>query len=95
MEKKGNYKLIKKIGEGTYSTVYMVSHITNNNEMQGKKKLAMKVVQLDNFNEEEIQNILNEIKILAILNHPNTVRYVESFALRSPKLLWYLIYGLI
>lgn len=39
-----------------------------------------------NFNEKEEKSIFNEIRILASLNHPNIIRYIESYQIKNnPK----------
>lgn len=40
---------------------------------------AVKKVKLNNLNEREKENALNEVRILASINHPNVVSYKESF----------------
>ena len=36
-------------------------------------------MKLNNLNEREKENALNEVRILASINHPNVVSYKESF----------------
>ena len=40
---------------------------------------AIKKVKLNNLNEREKENALNEVRILASINHPNVISYKESF----------------
>ena len=78
----GNFFLLKILGEGTYSTVYQAKNIETH-EIN-----ALKVIKLEEFDAKEIENILNEVRILSSLNHPNIIRYVNSFVLEEEKQLW-------
>lgn len=52
------------------------------------KVFAAKVIDMKsgNFNPKEEKNIFNEIRILASLNHPNIIRYIESYEMKDePK----------
>lgn len=41
--------------------------------------LALKQIDICNFESKEQQNILNEVRILSGLKHPNIISYRESF----------------
>ena len=47
--------------------------------------MAMKIVQLS-ANEEEMLSIMNDAEILKELNHPNIIKYIESFTLNKKVL---------
>ena len=67
------FKIINKIGEGSFSTVYKV---------QRKKDgiiYALKRVKFTKLNEKEKSNALNEIRILASINNKNIISYKEAF----------------
>ena len=67
------FKIINKIGEGSFSTVYKV---------QRKKDgiiYALKRVKFAKLNEKEKSNALNEIRILASINNKNIISYKEAF----------------
>ena len=51
----------------------------------------MKKVIVTKLNEREKENALNEIRILASINHPNVVSYKEAFYDPNSKSLWYFI----
>jgi serine/threonine protein kinase len=44
-----------------------------------KEEYAMKKVKMGKLTEREKQNALNEVRILASINHPNIIGYKEAF----------------
>ncbi len=44
-------------------------------------------MKLNNLNEHEKENALNEVRILASINHPNIISYKESFIEQSSNYL--------
>ncbi len=68
-----NFQVIQKLGEGAYSTVYLVKRIEDG------KEYAMKKVKIMNLSEKEKENALNEIRILASTRSVNVVQYKEAF----------------
>ena len=68
-----NFKIIDKIGEGAYSTVYTVRRIEDGN------LYALKKVKIQSLSQKEKQNALNEVRILASVNSPFVISYKESF----------------
>lgn len=68
-----NFEILNKIGEGSYSTVYKVKRSTDG------QVYALKKVRLHNLKDKEKRNALNEIRILASVQHPNIVSYKEAF----------------
>ena len=68
------YKLIKKIGSGTFGMVYKVKHL------QTGFYRAMKVVKKDTINyQDDNHEFLKEIEILSILDHPNIIKIYEYY----------------
>jgi len=67
------FKILNKIGEGSFSTVLKVK----------RKKdgiiYALKKVKFSKLNEKEKSNALNEIRILASINNKNIISYKEAF----------------
>ena len=78
----GDYQILKVLGEGTYSTVYQARNIENS------KIHALKLIKIQEFDEKEIENILNEVRILASIKHPNIISYITSFVREKKKQLW-------
>ena len=67
------FKILNKIGEGSFSTVLKV---------QRKKDgiiYALKRVKFAKLSEKEKSNALNEIRILASINNKNIISYKEAF----------------
>ena len=67
------FKILSKIGEGAYSTVYMVKRLEDENIY------ALKKVKIKDLSKKEKNNALNEIRILASVNSPYIISYKESF----------------
>lgn len=61
------------IGEGAYSSVYHVRRIADN------EIYALKKVRMQKLSDKEKENALNEVRILASINHRNIVAYREAF----------------
>lgn len=68
------YKIMDKIGSGTFGKVYKVLHIAT------KSLRAMKVVKIDTVNyQDDDRTFLKEIEILSILDHPNIIKLYEYY----------------
>ena len=68
-----NFEIIKQLGSGSFSTVYRVRRIADMTEY------AMKKVKLSALSRHEKENALNEIRILASVDHKNVIGYKEAF----------------
>ena len=68
-----DFTVVKKLGSGAYSTVSLVTR------KQDQKIYALKCVQISKLSPIERQNSLNEIRLLASINHKNIISYKESF----------------
>ncbi len=68
-----SFKIISKLGEGAYSTVYKVKRNIDNNVY------ALKKVKLLNLSEKEKQNSLNEVRLLASIKSNFVISYKEAF----------------
>ena len=77
-----NFDTVEILGKGVYSSVYKVRRVIDNIEY------AMKKVSLFNLNEKEKENALNEIRILASINHPWVISYKEAFIDEPTQTLW-------
>ena len=65
--------ILYKLGRGAFSKVYKVKRISDN------KIYALKQVQIKNLKKKELDNALNEIRILASIKHPGIIGFRESF----------------
>ncbi|CDW85297.1 protein kinase domain containing protein [Stylonychia lemnae] len=68
-----NFHVMQKLGEGAYSQVFKVKRISDGAEY------AMKKVKMIKLSERERQNAVNEVRILASIQHPNIIAYKEAF----------------
>jgi NIMA (never in mitosis gene a)-related kinase len=73
MSKVKDFTVVKKLGDGAYSSVYKVKR--NNDE----ETYALKKVAIMNLTEKEKENALNEVRILASIEHPNVIGFKEAF----------------
>ena len=71
------YRRGKLIGHGAFGSVYEAKNLMFNNVV------AMKVIEKKEKGEIEDKNILNEIRILTQLSHPNIVRIFEFYDSRN------------
>jgi len=67
------YKVVKRLGDGSYGTVYSVVNIQN------RAIAAMKKIEKVKENEIDDMEIKNEIDILKKLDHPNIVKIYEFY----------------
>lgn len=58
-----DFQIIKKLGDGAYSQVYKVRR------QEDQAVYALKKVKMSNLSDKEKENALNEVRILASINH--------------------------
>ena len=68
-----NFDIGKLLGKGSFGSVNIVTRKLD------KKIYAMKRVNLSHSPKNEIEAALNEIRLLASLDHPNIIGYKETF----------------
>ena len=68
-----DFVILSKIGEGAFSSVHRVKRKSDGLEY------ALKKVKLGDLKEKEKENALNEVRILASINHPNIISYKDTF----------------
>ena len=71
------YKILSKLGDGSYGTVFLAVNIMT------KQNIAMKKIKKVKENEIDDMEIKNEIDILKKLDHPNIVKIIEFYS--TPK----------
>ena len=76
-----NFEILSQLGKGSFGAVYKVLRKTDN------KIYAMKIVNIPNLSQKEINNSLNEIRILASIHNPHVVSYHEAFYSENTKTL--------
>ena len=65
--------MLEKLGEGAFSIVNKVRRLSDN------QIYAMKQVKMGALKTKEKENALNEVRILASVQHPNIVEMKEVF----------------
>ena len=78
------YKILQKLGEGSYGTVYLAINIMT------KAKVSMKKINKVKENEVDELEIKNEINILKKLDHPNVLKILEFY---STSKAYYIVTG--
>jgi len=73
MTKISDFQVTKKLGDGAFSSVYLAKRISDG------ALYAIKKVKMGKLSEKEKQNALNEIRILASIQHPNVIGYKDAF----------------
>ena len=68
-----DFEIIRTLGEGAFSTVYLVKRKKDN------KQYALKSILMEKLKKIDQQNCLNEIRILSSIHHQNIIAYKESF----------------
>ena len=68
-----DFLIEKVLGKGSFGSVYLVRRKEDN------KIYALKSVILEKLNKKEQENSVNEVRILASVNHPNVIGYKEAF----------------
>ena len=68
------YKILKKIGEGSYGVVWKVKH-KKTNLIRAMKKIKKNIKNRN----DTTKDIINEIELLRKLDHPNIVKIFEFF----------------
>ena len=68
-----DYKIQKRLGVGSYGTVYQVSHKDSN------QIYVIKQISIYDLTQEEISNVKMEAKILKTINSKYVVKYFDSF----------------
>ena len=68
-----DFEFIRTLGKGAFSVVYLVKR------KEDQKEYALKSIIMDKLKENEQQNSVNEIRILASVSHPNIIGFKEAF----------------
>ena len=84
----GQFEVLSVVGEGAYSQVFRVRR------RKDMKMYALKKVKIHALSDKERLNSLNEVRLLASINHPNIISYKEAF-IDDEKCLWYFLLSLV
>ena len=77
-----NYEIIKEIGKGSFSNVFLVKKKDN------LKEFALKKVNFSNMSSKEKENALKEANFLAEIKDSNVIGYEESFYDNNTNILY-------
>lgn len=70
-----NYEPLKiDLGTGMFSNVFLFR-----SKLDPKMRYAVKIMFKEELTYEDIELVNEEVTILAMLDHPNVVRYIESY----------------
>ena len=72
-KEKNIYKIIKKIGEGSYGSVYLVI------SQKTSTRYVLKKIDLKGLSKEEIKETSNEVNLLKKLDHPNIIKFIDVY----------------
>jgi serine/threonine protein kinase len=74
------YSKDRKIGEGSFGAVWLVTDTRNG------EKLVMKEIKLTGLPPSEKTATMNEVKLLQRLKHPGVIEFRDSFIVKGEKL---------
>ena len=76
--KSTGYKLICAIGQGSFGLVWKAQCVDSTSPNKNKT-IAIKIVDLEHFQDENLVDIRKEINIMSSCLHKNVCRYYVSF----------------
>lgn len=79
------YVLLEKMGSGSYGTVW------KGKRMVDGQIFAIKIVRKTGSNSDS-SDVLKEVNFLVSCDHPNVVKYHESYELEEELWVWKLVY---
>ncbi|MHC5003306.1 MAG: protein kinase domain-containing protein, partial [Planctomycetota bacterium] len=76
----GRYKLLQKIGEGGFGTVYMAEQ-----ERPVQRRVALKIIKLGMDTRQVVARFEAERQALAMMDHPNIARVLDAGATETGR----------
>jgi serine/threonine-protein kinase len=83
-EQVGPYRLVREIGRGGMGRVYLAEQVTPD----FSRTVALKLIHNPGPDPESVRRFRDEVRILASLEHPWIVRFLDGG--RSPEGIWFL-----
>ena len=80
----GPYRIVREVGRGGMGRVFLAEQETPD----FKRTVALKIVDRPGHEVESVRRFRDEVRILAALDHPNIVRFLDGG--KSPEGIWYL-----
>ncbi|XP_059098247.1 serine/threonine-protein kinase Nek8-like isoform X1 [Tigriopus californicus] len=68
-----NYQRIRVVGRGAFGTVYLCKRLIDG------KAVIIKEIPVEGMTKNDRLATMNEVRILALLDHPNIIEYYENF----------------
>jgi serine/threonine protein kinase len=75
----GRYKLLEKVGEGGFGTVYVAEQ-----REPVKRRVALKIIKLGMDTKQVIARFEAERQALALMDHPNIAKVLDAGATETP-----------
>jgi len=69
----GDYEILKPIGKGKFAVVYRARRVDS------EEIVALKRINVDSIDDKAREKCLKEVRLLQSLDHPNVIRYLDSF----------------
>ncbi len=67
------YEKLKMVGRGAFGSVFLCQRLSD------RREVIIKEIPVEQLSKFDRQATLNEVKVLAMLNHPNIIEYYENF----------------
>ena len=68
------YQIGKLLGNGSYGKVFLAT-----NKKDRSHQVAIKVIDKTDLDEDDLESLRNEVGILQKVDHPNIVKYYETY----------------